>query len=327
MSFQYDGQFQGGGASSGVGGAPDGDIRRMDPYQVLGVSRNATKEEIKKAYKKKALKHHPDRIRGDANAKAAANAKFAEISHAYELLTRDQPAAEASHAQQQPFMNVGMNMGMNMGMDMGLGFGAGHFGLDPFGAFGGIGGMPNLFGFGLGGGFPTFNFPDFQFSDPYDLFRETFGLDSVLHDSNNNAAGNNNMFSTMMGANSAAMTHNLPLNGAGSFTSYSYSSSTGIGGGMQTIHTTTNIDGKTVTRTERTTIGPDGKQQTTVDLTGNDDDANREPTHLLEQEVESCRDSKREKPPAEHGTKRKFGETTRCLQCCFPRIRKRRRIE
>jgi len=50
----------------------------MDPYSVLGVSRNASQEEVKKAYKKLAMKHHPDRG-GD-------EAKFKEISEAYERI-------------------------------------------------------------------------------------------------------------------------------------------------------------------------------------------------------------------------------------------------
>jgi len=51
----------------------------MDPYEVLGVKRDASETEIKKAYKKQAMKHHPDRG-GDET-------KFKEISEAYERIT------------------------------------------------------------------------------------------------------------------------------------------------------------------------------------------------------------------------------------------------
>lgn len=57
-----------------------------DPYSVLNVSRGATADEIKKAYRKLALKHHPDR-KTDAKEKEEANHKFASISHAYEVLS------------------------------------------------------------------------------------------------------------------------------------------------------------------------------------------------------------------------------------------------
>ena len=58
----------------------------MDYYEVLGVSRTATPEEIKKAYRKKALQYHPDRNQGDAEAEA----KFKEAAEAYEVLSNPQ---------------------------------------------------------------------------------------------------------------------------------------------------------------------------------------------------------------------------------------------
>ena len=53
-----------------------------DPYSVLGVDRNASDEEIKKAYKELALKFHPDRNQGDK----VAEEKFKEAAEAYEIL-------------------------------------------------------------------------------------------------------------------------------------------------------------------------------------------------------------------------------------------------
>ena len=54
-----------------------------DYYNVLGLSRGASQDEIKKAYRKGALKYHPDRNQGDASAEK----KFKEISEAYEVLS------------------------------------------------------------------------------------------------------------------------------------------------------------------------------------------------------------------------------------------------
>lgn len=53
-----------------------------DYYKTLGVNKNATKEEIKKAYRKLSFKYHPDQNQGDK----AAEEKFKEISEAYEVL-------------------------------------------------------------------------------------------------------------------------------------------------------------------------------------------------------------------------------------------------
>lgn len=54
----------------------------MDPYEVLGTSRDASEEEIKKAFKEKASKFHPDRNPGDANSEAA----FKKVNSAYQIV-------------------------------------------------------------------------------------------------------------------------------------------------------------------------------------------------------------------------------------------------
>ncbi|MEN3044966.1 MAG: molecular chaperone DnaJ [Candidatus Hydrothermales bacterium] len=59
-------------------------MTKRDYYEILGVNRNATQDEIKKAYKKLALKYHPDR--NPTNKEEAAK-KFMEISEAYEVLS------------------------------------------------------------------------------------------------------------------------------------------------------------------------------------------------------------------------------------------------
>lgn len=53
-----------------------------DYYKTLGISKGATEEDVKKAYKKQALKWHPDK-----NKSAAAEEKFKEIAEAYEVLS------------------------------------------------------------------------------------------------------------------------------------------------------------------------------------------------------------------------------------------------
>ena len=58
----------------------------MDPYAVLGVNRRATPAELKKAYRKLALKFHPDK-----NKEASAEEKFKQINEAYSILAKTSP--------------------------------------------------------------------------------------------------------------------------------------------------------------------------------------------------------------------------------------------
>ena len=61
-------------------------MSKRDYYEVLGVARDASDEDLKKAYRRCAMKHHPDRNPGDAAAEAA----FKECKEAYEVLSDDE---------------------------------------------------------------------------------------------------------------------------------------------------------------------------------------------------------------------------------------------
>jgi molecular chaperone DnaJ len=66
-------------------------MAKRDYYEILGVAKNASEEDIKKAYRKLAMKHHPDRNQGDASK--AAEEKFKEGKEAYEMLSDAQKRA------------------------------------------------------------------------------------------------------------------------------------------------------------------------------------------------------------------------------------------
>lgn len=113
-----------------------------DYYKVLGVSKTATKDEIKKAYRKLAQKHHPDANEGDASAEA----RFKEISEAHAILSNDEKRAEYDQMRSfvdaggQRFYGFGPNQGGgNVRVNIGDLFGNGADGStfeDLFGGFG-----------------------------------------------------------------------------------------------------------------------------------------------------------------------------------------------
>jgi molecular chaperone DnaJ len=83
-------------------------MAKRDYYETLGVPKNASDEDIKKAYRKLAMKHHPDRNQGDA-AKGAEE-KFKEAKEAYEMLSDAQKRAaydQFGHAGVDPNMRGG----------------------------------------------------------------------------------------------------------------------------------------------------------------------------------------------------------------------------
>ncbi len=117
-------------------------MAKRDYYEVLGVDKNASEEEIKKAYRKIAIKYHPDRNPGDKEAEE----KFKEAAEAYDVLHDAQ--------KRQQYDQFGFNGPAGAG---GFGgFNGGEFSMDDifsmFGdVFGGRGGFGGFGGFGGGG--------------------------------------------------------------------------------------------------------------------------------------------------------------------------------
>ena len=124
---------------------------KRDYYDILGVSKTATADELKKAYRKLALEWHPDR-----NKAANAHDKFKEINEAYAVLSdksKRETYDQFGHAAFQP--------------GSGMGGGAGQQG--PFGGFRQQG--PFTYSYSSSGGNPFGN----DFIDPFEIFEQFFG--------------------------------------------------------------------------------------------------------------------------------------------------------
>ncbi len=92
-------------------------MSKKDYYESLGVSRNATKSDIKKAYRKAALKFHPDRAKNSGLDPKIAEEKFKEISEAYSILSDPDKRQQYDQFGHDAFSQFGGRGGFHMDID------------------------------------------------------------------------------------------------------------------------------------------------------------------------------------------------------------------
>src|ERR1700727_1004291 len=95
-------------------------MAKQDYYVILGVERGASAEELKKAYRKLAMQHHPDRNPGNPEA----DSKFKELNEAYDILKDEQKRAAYDRFGHAAFQNGGGGAGGpgSAGFDFSSGF-------------------------------------------------------------------------------------------------------------------------------------------------------------------------------------------------------------
>ncbi len=131
---------------------------KSDYYDILGVTKTASADELKKAYRKQALEWHPDRHKDN---KEAAEKRFKEINEAYQVLSDSQKRQAYDQFGHSAFSPGGM------------GTGTGQPGGSPFGQGGQWG--PFTYTYTNRGGGGESPFGGFDFGDPFDIFESFFG--------------------------------------------------------------------------------------------------------------------------------------------------------
>lgn len=260
--------------------------KKEDYYKVLGVPRDANETQIKKAYRKGALKWHPDK---NPDNKEYSEEIFKKLAEAYDVLSKPD--------KKKLYDNYG-----HAGLDPQYGNSGGNQGFDNFGDFNQFGGGGSSFKFTSGG------YNDFTFDRANDIFKDFFGGNNDFFDDNddffnmgNNNKGNAGNKKSKASKNSGSgMMMQDPFNddffggggfgqafggfgggfGGNMFADMDRHMSMGSGGmggsSMTSVSTSTVIrNGKKVSVTKKTTTLPDGSTKTEVTESVDDGKGNK----------------------------------------------------